>query len=456
MPNVLSTSVNVEYQIGLVCSGDIPHIAGYLPDGDRMIPAVITDLKPSDKVGKHGLNLTGVAMVPNGTVPKKYDTRFKIHLCKQSCTQPKSGGLHLGEWAYLTEGESGEGGPLLACLAIAKAAAEAPAPPPGLRPPLGFVISTPAKASLAKTEQAGPLVEWAEAHGVPEVVDLLTAAGFREVKELGMLDRAGVDALFASSDDGHLLGTKCRFLLALAPLQRQVSAEWPTAAESRVPTGSVSMPSPDFGTAGPLEEFAATARTLLSQVGGPEASSPSLAPARMRQASEAGLLQNPGGVKAAAMKPGDLGETGMRSACGGRLVSAAGSRPDAKPVGLKVLTLQAGAIAEEWSSAGTVRFESAVAQRTWKKAETKASAFALARSLDVATDSGLILTEEPWAEVTLRELAALWFADRHPGETETADFLRESSMASFGVPRGLWLEAREFRKLTRGVAKTSD
>ena len=32
----------------------------------------------------------------------------------------------------------------------------------------------------------------------------------------------------------------------------------------------------------------------------------------------------------------------------------------------------------------------------------------------------------------------------------------ESSMASYGVPRGLWLEAREFRKLARGGAKTSD
>ena len=30
----------------------------------------------------------------------------------------------------------------------------------------------------------------------------------------------------------------------------------------------------------------------------------------------------------------------------------------------------------------------------------------------------------------------------------TADYLRETSMSTWGVPKGLWLEAKEYRKLT--------
>ena len=54
-----------------------------------------------------------------------------------------------------------------------------------------------------------------------------------------------------------------------------------------------------------------------------------------------------------------------------------------------------------------------------------------------------------------RELAALWYADQHPKDQDTANFMRESSRALTGIPRGLWLEGREYRKLARGVPSDS-
>ena len=139
----------------------------------------------------------------------------------------------------------------------------------------------------------------------------------------------------------------------------------------------------------------------------------------------------------------------------GRVLAPAVSRAPAQPVPLKVLSLQGAAITEEWTSSGTIRFETAVANRTWKKTETREFAATLARTFDVAKDSGLDVAHDPAFEVPLRELAALWYADRHPNDKETADFLRESSMSLDGIPRGMWLEAKDYRKLTSRT-KSSD
>ena len=125
---------------------------------------------------------------------------------------------------------------------------------------------------------------------------------------------------------------------------------------------------------------------------------------------------------------------------------AAGPRADGSRVALKVERSQAASILEEWSSAGTERLQEAVASRNWRSVESKRGAFDVARALDVMMDSGLCVTREPAGEVLLRALAAAWFADRHQ-DAQTAEFLRESSMANFGVPRGLLDEARAMRKL---------
>ena len=71
-----------------------------------------------------------------------------------------------------------------------------------------------------------------------------------------------------------------------------------------------------------------------------------------------------------------------------------------------------------------------------------------ARTLDAAEDSGLSVSQEGFAEVPARELVALWFADK-TGDTDTADHLRESSMATWGLPKQMWVEAKEARKLAK-------
>jgi len=123
-----------------------------------------------------------------------------------------------------------------------------------------------------------------------------------------------------------------------------------------------------------------------------------------------------------------------------------GLRAAPVPVALKVSSRQGPSIAEEWTAGGTMRFETAVLSRSWKKSENKAIAHALARALDVASDSGQDLGNEPWAEVQLRELVATWYQDK-TSDSETADYLRESALSTFGIPKSLWIEAKEFRKL---------
>ena len=117
------------------------------------------------------------------------------------------------------------------------------------------------------------------------------------------------------------------------------------------------------------------------------------------------------------------------------------------PVTLNATSRQAPAIRAEWTSEGKVRFETAVLNRTWKKAESKAAALAIARGFDVAQDEVLPVDQLGFAECNARELVALWFADK-TGDPDTADYLREASMSTWGVPKSLWLEAKEYRKLT--------
>ena len=135
----------------------------------------------------------------------------------------------------------------------------------------------------------------------------------------------------------------------------------------------------------------------------------------------------------------------------GRLFSEAGARPPAKSVALSVPSFQAASIAEDWTDSGNMSFRTAVRTARWKKTENQDMADRLARHLDVAEKSGQILAQEPAAEVQLRDLAAIWWADQHPKDLETAEYFRESSNARWGTSADMWREAREFRKLSQGV-----
>jgi hypothetical protein len=111
--------------------------------------------------------------------------------------------------------------------------------------------------------------------------------------------------------------------------------------------------------------------------------------------------------------------------------------------------LHGRSVAEEWTNSGTVRYQEAVAGRSWRSHEVKKASFDLARTLDVMADSGLEPSEEAAGEVLLRAIAANWYGDRHPKDAEVADWLRESSMSGFGIPRGMLEDARAMKKLVR-------
>ena len=225
---------------------------------------------------------------------------------------------------------------------------------------------------------------------------------------------------------------------------------------------------PGLGSAGPLEEFASTARTLLRQVGGSEAAAQNLAPSTLT--TGAAMPSGPGvenrmtycalrtgtspGVSPLLRTVSPPGSNVVPQHGSGRVLAPAVPRAPAQPVSLKVLS-QGASIVEEWTDSGTIRFKTAVANRCWKKTEAQDSAAFIARFLDVARDSGLDIAHDPAFEVPLRELAARWYADQHPKDTQTADFLRESSAALDGIPQGMWLEAKEYQKLT-SMPKSSD
>ena len=530
MPTVTAGEVNIEYQLGLVRDGHIQHFAGYLPgDNDTHIPAVFTNIKPGSKVSAGGLNIHAVPYVPNGSLPEKYadGKRIPVHLCKDSgeCKAGKAGSLHVAEWAWLAEEEEGEGSLLMCCLGAAKKEAANPGPPPGLKPPQRFDLFTPQKKPEA--QPGGEIAQWCDKHGVPEAVDALTYNGLRAIAEVAVLSHAQIEAICG----GLSYGSCARLKLAVQALHQTnqqptveepgsgwadvqsgrelplsmmrgpdaggpellMSADrgvafvklpdgrWaevrklsePSAAPTPMlapqPAGAPMYSQPGFGAAGPLEEFASTARTLLRQVGGPEAAVQDLAPPKnltggAPPASPVGDYRMPSGTHRMGFSPGtggfsrvgpSPGTNGLPLQGSGHALAPLMPRAPAQPVNLKVLSLQGSAIVEEWSKCGTIRFETAVANRQWRQADALAHAEVLARHLDISKDSGLDIANEPAFEVPLRELAALWYADRHPKDQETADFLRESSKALDGVPRGMWLEAREYRKLVNRP-KSSD
>ena len=206
-----------------------------------------------------------------------------------------------------------------------------------------------------------------------------------------------------------------------------------------------------FGRAGPLQELTAGCRELLNQVGRSKGVDASLGAGMGQPAVARRTFQPTRSPEGAAPAMRFVAAESVPRTTGGRVLSGAGARRPAKPVPLSVPSLQAAAIEEEWTDGGSMTFKTAVRTATWKKTENKDTADMLARQLDVAVASGQVLAEEAMAEVALRDLAALWFADQHPNDLETADHLRESSTRRWGVPSEMWKEAREFRKLSQGI-----
>ena len=355
------------------------------------------------------------------------------------------------------------------------------------------------------TKPAGAIAKWCTANGIPEVAEAMAFSGVEAVEEAALMSDVQIEALCA----GMSLGSGLRLKLAVKRLREKdqpaassvpgsgwfevhTGQEVPLSlmrgpdalvaegkgvafvqmsgrgwVELHKPATSGTRTSPEapelarghgpmqvFRRAGPLEELTSSARTLLRQVGGPGAVPTDLAEhdeplASQLQASHQNGA-HPGPSPMRWSRPYSAPDTVPRTT-GSRLLSEAGARPPAKSVALSVPSFQAASIAEDWTDSGNMSFRTAVRTARWKKTENQDMADRLARHLDVAEKSGQILAQEPAAEVQLRDLAAIWWADQHPKDLETAEYFRESSNARWGTPADMWREAREFSKLSQGV-----
>ena len=510
MPIVSRTLIAGDYLMALVKSGSVKMLSAYLPN-DALV--TMHNLRNFHGKEKKGVGFDADLSLADGDWPPdlvpESDGQVrnqKVHLCSKDCK--KSGKvLHLDEWAYLDNADSADDKqkPLLA--ALVKAGAEMPVPP-GLRerpPPDAHAIETPSFLRRADPAEATPeVVDWARRADVLVLADALGRNDVRTVAEIAALTDHDIEALFAT--ENIIAGVRARCRLALKSLRaasageaekgsgwfdidagRELSAGalqaavetrlnvangigfarlpgrgWcelrrcaPPAAQVMDPqlspaTGTAQNPAQDFGAAGPLEELAANAQLLLRQLGAeagnvaPAVSGSAALPLPTAHAPNA--MTFPAPPRGMSGVPGTAANSSSASV--GRVMTEAMPRQPAKPVSLKVSSRQAAEIVREWSGDGKVRLETAVLNRTWKKAESKAAAMVLARTLDAAEDSGLSVSQEGFAEIPARELVELWFADK-TGDTDTAEHLRESSMATWGLPKQRWVEAKEARKLAK-------
>ena len=197
---------------------------------------------------------------------------------------------------------------------------------------------------------------------------------------------------------------------------------------------------------GPLSEMAAAARQLL---GGPEAAQ--LAP--VSGGVGALSLEAP---TAAAGSPAAVAVRGMAASpsaaptAGGSMLVQAGSRTAGQAV-LRVERCHAAAVWEEWTGSGTREWTTTVLCRTWKDAAARRGAYDAARALDVMTQSNLNVLAEPVAEVLMRSLVAHWFVSENPKDEDVGEWLRESSLSNWGIPRAMAEDARSMRKLVRAT-----
>ena len=530
--------------------GTVRTISGFVPDDDGgSVLVVLKNFSRLTNLNKSGLGLNADMMFAGSSRPKKYGKLFGnlakgvfIHLCTKKTCNSYQHAVHLGEWAYVGDGDegvvTGDAERLLQALgpdgvqrvngseddaetdAEGEVLPKSPVPDPKAKAgAVRFAMNGQSPVTPKPAKPAGAIAKWCSAHDISEVAESLAFNGVRAVAEVELMSDAQVDAICA----GLSMGTLLRMRVAVKQLREANNTAAASVAEPgsgwvdvasglelpqsamrgtamggpevlmaedkgvafvmlagrgwvqvrKIPSQLLASPQEayaafsgegqhpgasatastgsGFGRPGPLQELTAGCRELLNQGGGSKAVDASLG-AGMGQPAVARQTFQPTRIpEGAAPAMRFVAADSVPRMTRGRVLSGAGARRPAKPVPLSVPSLQAAAIEEEWTDGGSMTFKTAVRTATWKKTENKDTADMLARQLDVAVASGQVLAEEAMAEVALRDLAALWFADQHPNDLETADHLRESSTRRWGVPSEMWKEAREFRKLSQGI-----
>ena len=96
--------------------GTVRTISGFVPDDDGgSVLVVLKNFSRLTKLNKSGLGLNADMMFAGSSRPKKYGKLFGnvvkgvfIHLCTKKTCQSYQHAVHLGEWAYVGDGDEGE------------------------------------------------------------------------------------------------------------------------------------------------------------------------------------------------------------------------------------------------------------------------------------------------------------------------------------------------------------
>ena len=95
--------------------GTVRTISGFVPDDDGgSVLVVLKNFSRLTKLNKSGLGLNADMMFAGSSRPKKYGKLFGnvvkgvfIHLCTKKTCQSYQHAVHLGEWAYVGDGDEG-------------------------------------------------------------------------------------------------------------------------------------------------------------------------------------------------------------------------------------------------------------------------------------------------------------------------------------------------------------
>ena len=97
--------------------GTVRTISGFVPDDDGgSVLVVLKNFSRLTKLNKSGLGLNADMMFAGSSRPKKYGKLFGnvvkgvfIHLCTKKTCNSYQHAVHLGEWAYVGDGDEGGG-----------------------------------------------------------------------------------------------------------------------------------------------------------------------------------------------------------------------------------------------------------------------------------------------------------------------------------------------------------
>ena len=195
------------------------------------------------KPNKSGLGLNADMMFAGSSRPKKYGKLFGnvvkgvfIHLCTKKTCQSYQHAVHLGEWAYVGDGDegvvTGDAERLLQALgpdgvqrvngseddAETDTDGKAPVPDPKAKAgAVRFAMDGQSPVTLNATKPAGAIAKWCKANGIPEVAEAMAFNGVGAVEEAALMSDVQIEALCA----GMSLGSCVRLKLAVERLREK-------------------------------------------------------------------------------------------------------------------------------------------------------------------------------------------------------------------------------------------